>query len=57
MCLYAKSRLIVDEKVGFKSDTLDILGQKEDFGDEITRVFCQNRLLMFTYTLFFSFLY
>ena len=57
MCLYAKSRLIVDEKVGLKSDTLDILGQKEDFGDEITRVFCQNRLLMFTYTLFFSFLY
>ena len=45
MCLYVKSRLIVDEKVGLKSDTLDILGQKEDFGDEITRVFCQNRLL------------
>ena len=57
MCLYVKSRLIVDEKVGFKSDTLDILGQKEDFGDEITRVFYQNHLLMFTYTLFFSFLY
>ena len=57
MCLYAKSRLIVDEKVGLKSDTLDILGQKEDFGDESTRVFGQNHLLMFTYTLFFSFLY
>ena len=39
MCLYVKSRLIVDEKVGLKSETLDILGQKEDFGDESTRVF------------------
>ena len=57
MCLYVKSRLIVNEKVGLKSDTLDILGQKEDFGDKSTRVFGQNHLLMFTYTLFFSFLY
>ena len=57
MCLYVKSRLIVNEKVGLKSDTLDILGQKEDFGDKSTRVFGQNHLLMFTNTLFFSFLY